>query len=70
VEHLFTRHEGSPIRALALSAAAVGVLWLVTYDVAILQLGRYLVLWPPSVIAMLSRFAVLELKPRRAAAGK
>ena len=63
VEYYFAHWETHPDRALAFAAATIGLLWLITYDVAVLQLGRYLVLWPPSAIAMLSRYVQLKLKP-------
>jgi len=64
VEHFFSRWEARPNHALLLSATVITILWLLTYDIAVLQLGRYLVLWPPSAAAMLGRYVLLKLSPK------
>jgi CHASE2 domain-containing sensor protein len=68
VEYFFDQYDSRPDHALLLSAASIAALWLITYDIAVVQLGHYLVLWPPSVVAMLSRYAILKFKPKPVAA--
>jgi CHASE2 domain-containing sensor protein len=67
VEWLFRRFESHPAKALLLSALAIGSLALLTYDIAVLQLGRYIVLWPPGVAAMIGRYVDIKLAKASAA---
>ena len=66
IEWIFTRFEKRPFQALVLSAASTALLWLITYDIAVLQMGRYVVLWPPSAMAMLGRYLLLKVEAKKA----
>ncbi len=65
VEYFFALYEKRPVRALILSSASLVVLWLLTYDIAVLQMGYYIVLWPPSALAIIGRFGSLKLDAYR-----
>jgi len=61
IEVIFSeRRAVFPVRPLLYGMSVPAVLWLLTYWEA-LQWGYYLVIWPPSVIAILGKFGNLLL---------
>jgi CHASE2 domain-containing sensor protein len=58
-ELLFRLLPGHPHRALALALAATVVVWIFLYDLFLMQWGYYLVLWPPSIIAIFIRYVLV-----------
>jgi CHASE2 domain-containing sensor protein len=67
IELIFQLLKDHPHRAVLLAILATAVVWILLYDVALMQWGYYLVLWPPSVVAILWRyvFVLSESKKRR-----
>lgn len=59
IELIFRMSAGHPHRALGLAILATVVVWILLYDLALMQWGYYLVLWPPSVIAILWRYVLM-----------
>ncbi len=67
IEVIFRLLADHPHRAVLLAILATAVVWILLYDVALMQWGYYLVLWPPSIAAILWRyvFVLSESKKRK-----
>jgi len=59
IELIFRMSVGHPHRALGLAILATVIVWIVLYDFVLMQWGYYLVLWPPSIIAILWRYVLV-----------
>ncbi len=65
IELIFRMSAGHPYRASGLAILATVVVWIILYDFVLMQWGYYLVLWPPSIVAILWRFVLVVSEPAK-----
>jgi len=69
IEVIFRLWANNPHRAVLTAFLATAVVWVLLYDVALMQWGYYLVLWPPSIVAILWRYVLLLSERKRGHTG-
>jgi CHASE2 domain-containing sensor protein len=62
IEVIFRRWSARPEIALLYSLGSTLALAAIVYDWVVIQLGYYLVVWFPGILAILGRYSVLRLR--------